>query len=145
MQHNKKIFVVDDDLFSLNLYRQELENLGQSDISTFQNGSICLYNLFQKPTIVFLDYYMNDISGLEVLKKIKRFDPKIHVVMISGQENAQVAVEAMKFGAFDYLVKGDNEGEKISKVLTRISTLEGQLKKSMPSFFQRFFSTRSAN
>ncbi len=145
MQNLKKIFVVDDDLFSLNLYRQELENLGQSDISTFQNGSICLYNLFQKPTIVFLDYYMNDISGLEVLKKIKRFDPNIHVVMISGQENAQVAVEAMKYGAFDYLVKGDNEGEKISKVLNRISTIESQLKRSMPSFFQRFFASKSAN
>lgn len=145
MKNTKKIFVVDDDLFSLNLYRQELENLGLNDISTFQNGSICLYNLFQKPAIVFLDYYMNDISGLEVLKKIKRFDPNIHVVMISGQENSQVAVEAMKFGAFDYLVKGDNEGEKISKVLNRISTIEGQLKKSMPSFFQRLFSSKIAN
>lgn len=140
MKTLRKIFLVDDDLFSLNLYQQELENLGFNDITLYQNGTICLYNLFQRPSIIFLDHHMNDISGIEVLKKIKRYDPNIYVVMISGQESMKVAIEALKYGAFDYIIKGDNETEKIKKVIEKIELVEEQLKKDNPSFLQKLFS-----
>jgi DNA-binding NtrC family response regulator len=124
MNNSRQIFLVDDDNFSINLYRQVLENNGYANVSTFLNASIALFNLEKKPSVVFLDYHMSDISGIEVLKKIKKFDKNIYVIMISGQEKIQVAFDAIKLGAFDYIEKGDNEIEKIMEVLEKIEKLE---------------------
>ena len=137
---NYKIFLVDDDLFCLNMYEQHIRNLGYEDISLFQNGTDCLNNLTQYPNIVFLDHKMDTLSGFEVLKKIKRFDPNINVVMVSGQENLQTGLNALKYGAFDYIIKGDQEHEKMESVIKRISELDIALNESKPSFFKKLFS-----
>ncbi len=55
--------------------------------------------------LVLLDLKLPDASGLEVLTKIKEIDPDILVIMITAITNAQPAVEAMKMGAYDYLMK----------------------------------------
>ena len=140
MEKSAKIFIVDDDLFTLNLYRQTIENLGFENISLFLYGSVCLNNLQQKPSLIFLDHNMGDLSGFEVLKKIKRFDPNIYVVIVSAQENMHIAIDALKYGAFDYIIKGDNELEKMQMVIDRIDLIEEELKKSKPSILQKILS-----
>jgi DNA-binding NtrC family response regulator len=140
MNNSRKIFLVDDDTFSINLYRQVLENNGYTDVSTFFNSSIALFNLEKKPSVVFLDYQMSDISGIEVLKKIKKFDKSIYVIMISGQEKIKVAFDAIKLGAFDYIEKGDNELEKIIQVLEKIEKLEAEKPLKKPSILDKIAS-----
>lgn len=135
-----KLFLVDDDAFSLHLYRQNIINLGFTDVQTFDNGIECLNNLNMKPEIVFLDHNMDTLTGFEVLKKIKRVDPNIFVVMISAQENMKTAVDALKYGAFDYIIKGDNELKKIENVLNRIVSLKEEMKKSKSGFLQKILS-----
>ena len=137
--HNFKIFLVDDDLFSLNLYRQHIRNLGYQDITTFENGTTCLNQLNQNPEVIFLDHNMDVLNGFELLKKIKRFNPNTYVVMVSGQEKLQTAVDALRYGAFDYIIKGDHETDKMSKVLQRITQVEEMLKKSKPSLLKKIF------
>jgi DNA-binding NtrC family response regulator len=132
-----KIFLVDDDAFSLALYEQTLRSLGCTQISTYNNGTDCLNALIEKPQVIFLDHNMDNLTGFEVLKKIKRFDPNIYVVMVSGQENMQQALDALRFGAFDYLIKGENETEKMQSVLTRIAQVQDLLKKKRPSFLNK--------
>lgn len=119
----RKIFIVDDDPFCRNLYHQCLVGLGYLDIRQFDNGQDCVNELVEQPEIVFLDYCMEPINGLEVLKKIKRFDPNIFLVIISGQDDMHVAVNAMKYGAFDYIVKGQNEMQRINTVMTKIENV----------------------
>jgi len=121
-----KIFLVDDDPFSLSLAEQHILNLGYTDITSFTNGTDCLNNLTQKPDVIFLDHTMDILTGFEVLIKVKRFDLNIHVVIRSGQENLRLAVEAMKHGAFDYIIKGDREFECIEEVMKRIAQLQDQ-------------------
>lgn len=140
MENQTKIFLVDDDLFSLNVYRQNVENLGYNDVSLFLNGTICLNNLHQKPTVIFLDHNMDDLNGFEVLKKIKRYDPNIYVVIISAQENMKVAIDALKYGAFDYIIKGDNESEKMKHVLLRIESIQKEIPKNKKSFIRKLLS-----
>lgn len=140
MDKTTKIFLVDDDLFSLNVYRQNLENLGYKDVSLFLNGTICLNNLHQKPTIVFLDHNMDDLNGFEVLKKIKRYDPNIYVVIISAQESMKIAIDALKYGAFDYIIKGDNESEKMKNVLLRIESIKNEIPNAPISFIKKLLS-----
>ncbi len=137
MKNERSIFLVDDDMFSINFYRQVIENLGYSNVSTFQNASIALYNLDKKPSVIFLDQHMNDISGVEVLKKIKRFEPNTYVIMISGQEKIQIAFDAIKYGAFDYIVKGDTAEEKIKEVLERIEKSEDANATPTPNFMNK--------
>jgi DNA-binding NtrC family response regulator len=139
-QSNFKVFVVDDDQFTLSWYAQYIGNLGSYDVTSFDNSLACLNNLTQEPNIIFLDHRMDNLSGLEVLRKIKRFNPNIYVVFISGQEDIQVAVNALKLGAFDYIIKGEGDLQKIADVLKRISDIQNLLQNRSGGFFSRILS-----
>ena len=89
-----KIFIVDDDIFCLSLYEQFLRNLGYTEMTSFNAGDDCLQHIKEQPALVFMDYNMEGMNGIEVLRKIKAFDSHIMVYIISGQENRQVATEA---------------------------------------------------
>jgi DNA-binding NtrC family response regulator len=133
---NFKIFLVDDDLFSLSIYEQNLRSLGYKHISTFQSGTDCLDQLTQKPDVIFLDYYLDVLSGFDVLKKIKHFDRNIYVVMVSVQGDMQMALDSLRYGAFDYLIKGENEMERMKTALEKIAQIKDILQKKSPLISQ---------
>jgi DNA-binding NtrC family response regulator len=118
-----KIFVVDDDIFCLTLYEQFLRNLGYSDMTSFNAGDECLHKIKEGPALVFMDYNMEGMNGIEVLKKIKAINPRIMVYIISGQENSQVAKEAMQHGALDYVVKSSLSPDKMGVIMQRVEQL----------------------
>ena len=134
-----KIFVVDDEILYLSIFEQYLLNLGYKNVSTFQNGSDCLNKLLENPEVVFLDYSMGNMTGYDVLKKIKRFNPNTYVVMISGQNEIKPAVDTLKHGAFDYIQKGDNVESRIKDVMHRILVIRDALERSKPSFLKTIF------
>jgi DNA-binding NtrC family response regulator len=107
-------FIVDDDTISRKIYQQHLANLGFTQVHEFSNGTDCLENLDLQPDVMFLDYDMTPINGIELLKKVKQICPNIQLLMLSGQKDLRVAVDAMKNGAFDYIVKGEKDLEKIA-------------------------------
>lgn len=139
-QNQFKFFIVDDDVFCANVYEQYLKNMNHNDITFFDNGNDCLLNLNLNPDIIFLDHNMEDITGFEVLKKIKRYNPNIYVVMVSGQENIKTAVDALKYGAFDYIIKDALVCEKMTLIINKIINVKEELKKSNPNFIQRILS-----
>ena len=139
-QNQFKFFIVDDDIFCANLYEQYLKNLNYTDITYYSNGHDCLSNLHNLPDIIFLDHNMEDMNGFEVLKKIKRINPNIYVVMVSAQENIKTAVDALKFGAFDYIIKDNNVCGKMNIIISNIIKVKEQLKKSNPGFFRKMLS-----
>jgi len=118
--NNMRIFLVDDDEFCMNVYKQHLNSLGYFDVAGFSNGPDCLNNLSFGPDVIFLDHGMDYLTGLEVLKKIKVYAPDIFVVFLSGQANLLTAVKALKLGATDYIVKGIYDLVNITKVLNTI-------------------------
>ncbi len=118
---NLKIFCVDDELFTLHLSEQVLKNLDYQDVSIFQNGSDCLAHLEENPDVVFLDYNMNGLNGLDVLKKIKKYNPSIYVVMLSAQTNKDITLETIDFGAFTFMKKEGNLQDSLSGILKRIA------------------------
>jgi DNA-binding NtrC family response regulator len=136
-QSQFKFFIVDDHIFSAKMHVQFLKNLGLDDITYYSNGSDCLKNLQQNPDIIFLDHHMEDISGLEVLKEIKKINPNIYVVMVSGETNVKIAMDALQFGAFDYILKDDLVADKMKKTLNKIIIVKEQLKKSPSSLIKK--------
>ncbi len=139
-QHSYHIFLVDDDQFYLSIFEKRLLNKGYQVISSFTNGVDCLNSLGEKPDVIFLDHNMDTFSGYEVLKKIKRFDPNIFVVMVSGQEDIKTAVDSLKHGAFDYILKSNDDEQKINEVLEKITIVKDLQARKKPSILKSIFS-----
>lgn len=114
------ITLVDDDPFCLSFYEQYLLSLGFQNVTAFNNATDCISKLTDTTDIVFVDYHMDALNGIDVLKEIKRFNPDIYVVFISGQDEVQVVLDSFNNGAFDYIVKGKNDKDKIAAVLNKI-------------------------
>lgn len=112
-----KIFLVDDDELTVKLTRFHLRLHGYEDVSTYSNGLSCLNNLIYKPQVIFLDKHMDDMAGLDVLKKIKEIDSSIFVAIFSGDDNPLVIEEFKKHGANEYIVKGLDAMKKIEDIL----------------------------
>jgi two-component system response regulator AtoC len=101
----KKILVIDDErdigwLFSKILTEEGYQVLialnGREGISTIQK---------EKPDLVILDLKLPGMDGIETLREIRKFDKDLLVVVLTGYETVETAVEAMKLGAYDYFSK----------------------------------------
>ena len=115
-----KVFIVDDDPFCRMMYHQHLLNLGFKESSLFSCGPDCISRLSEKPDIIFIDYDMKPFNGLETLQLIRQYDPNIYLVMLSAQKDIRVAINALKYGAFDYISKGKDDLDMMTKAITNI-------------------------
>lgn len=101
----EKILVVDDELLIRDFIYETLKRQN-FDVTVAENGKKALALLKDKSfDMVFTDMKMPEITGIDVLKKIKEISPKTIVVVITGHGTIENAVEAMKLGAFNYLIK----------------------------------------
>lgn len=131
-------FVVDDDPFIGTVYRKLLNDIGFTNVHHFQSGVDCLNNLHLSPEIILLDYDLPKMTGFEVLKKIKRVVPDSAVIMISGQEDMATALNTLKYGAFDYIIKDGTETTRIELALARLERLKS-IRPAEKSFFKKLF------
>ncbi len=121
-----KISVVEDELmFGKTLQRSlETEN-PNAEVRVFTTGKDFLDNLHENPHIVTLDYNLPDITGLELLQEIKKYNPEISVVLISGQEDVEVVVKAYEMGADRYIVKNEKALVEVVKSVKEFSEKVG--------------------
>ncbi|MFC1869036.1 sigma-54-dependent transcriptional regulator [Thermodesulfobacteriota bacterium] len=100
-----KILIVDDEMIMRESLAGWLERDGYI-IEKVESGEEALESIKDtKFDIMLVDIKMEGISGLEVLKRVKESDPDTEVVMITAYGSISTAIEAMKNGAFDYLLK----------------------------------------
>lgn len=114
-----RIFIVEDNELYAKVLRKQLE-VENFNVNVFTTGIDCLNNLDKSPDIILLDYTLPDMNGDAVLKEIKIRKPQIHVIIISGQNDISTAVELLKSGAYDYLAKGPDTREKLSRIIYNI-------------------------
>lgn len=105
MANKAHILVTDDERAIRSTLKEILEFEGYT-VSTAESGAEAL-KILAKETIhlMFLDIKMKGMDGLETLKKLRETGSEIPVVMISGHGTIEIAVEATKYGAFDFLEK----------------------------------------
>ena len=115
-----KIFVVEDDEWYRKLLVHNLSLNPDYDIESFANGKDCLSNLNKNPDVITLDYRLPDMQGLEILKKIKAENEEIQVILISEQDEIDVVVELLKYGAYDYIVKSKDIRERLLNTVQNI-------------------------
>jgi len=121
----KKIFVVDDDTMLTEAIKDWLTRNVPHQVSIFYTGEDCLKHLYEKPEVVVLDYFLNTVSkdaanGIEILKAIKKYDPSIHVIILSSQEHYGIAVQTIQKGAEQYVIKDEKAFEKIASLINEL-------------------------
>lgn len=124
-----KLFLVDDDAMYLRLLEIEFLQHTEFAIETFATGELCINHLPSKPDIIVLDYHLdgieiNAMNGITVLQKIKSFNPKIPVIMLSAQDKIEVAINCMHNKAYDYVVKNETAFMRLQKIIQRILEFE---------------------
>ena len=107
-QFISRIYVIDDDPVFGRIIQKKLEENTNYDVTVFQSGEDFFEHLKEDPDIVTLDYNLPGLSGTEILQRIKTYNPEIGTIVISGQQSAEVVVEAYKIGANNYIIKNDN-------------------------------------
>jgi len=115
-----RVFVVEDNDWYNKLLVHNLSLNPDYQVIGFQKGRDCIANLGQDPDVVTLDYRLPDMSGIEVLKQIKKENPDIQVIMISEQADINVVVELLKEGAYDYIVKTNDIRERLLNTVQHI-------------------------
>jgi two-component system, NtrC family, response regulator AtoC len=114
-----RIFIVEDNALYAKVLKKQLDN-EQFEVSIFLTGRDCLKQLDKSPDIILLDYTLPDMYGNLVLKEIKEKKPSVHVIIISGQNDIDTAVELLKNGAYDYITKGADTREKLSRTIQNL-------------------------
>lgn len=122
-----KVFLVDDDVKTLIMLKGHLEKRIKHaiQVNVFAYGENCLDRLDENPDIVVLDYYLNAIKedaldGIEVLKKIRELSPNTRIIMISGQESIETALETVRLGAYDYIIKNEKAMQRLELLVNKI-------------------------
>ncbi len=100
-----KILIVDDEPFNLDLLEQELSDLGYAVVRA-ETGAAALTQIDKiAPDLVLLDYLMPGMNGIEVLQTIRKTQNDLPIVMITAYGTIDLAVEAIKAGADDFITK----------------------------------------
>ena len=101
----KKLLILDDNLHVLDVLKEFFESDDLELILVSDSEEAIERVKTDHPNVVLIDMKMPKKSGLDVLREIKEIDPRICVIIMTGYLTTQNAIEAMKFGAYDYLTK----------------------------------------
>jgi DNA-binding NtrC family response regulator len=116
----KKILAIDDDQAVLNYLNIMLLQTGFYQVSTLVNSSKAFQELKNNNyDLLLLDMDMPEVNGLEILKHIKEKNIDIETIVLTGVEDVELAVSAMKLGAFDYLTK-PVENEQLLRIIASV-------------------------
>jgi len=116
MPEKAKVLIVDDEAhFCRSL--QKILTARNIDVYAVNRGEDALAEIGKNPyDVVLLDIKMPGISGIEVLKRMKEQGIKAEVIVLSGHASVDTAVEIVKYGAYDYLLKPCDTDELLIKI-----------------------------
>jgi DNA-binding NtrC family response regulator len=108
-----RIFVIEDDPTYTKFLRYVFELNPDYEVYYFEGGKSAIEKLHLNPTVITLDYALPDMDGEAVLKQIQEYDPEINVIVVSAQEKIGTAINLLKLGAYDYIVKDNDAKDRI--------------------------------
>ena len=105
MNNTKKILIVDDEENIRRIFKKALEKKNYT-VHTAPNAEDALQKIKnQKYSLIFSDIFMDGMSGLALLKEVKKINPQTRVVVMTAQDTMNNTIEAMRMGAYDYISK----------------------------------------
>ncbi len=119
------VYIVEDNEWYNRLLVHNLSLNPDYVVKSFFSGKDLLAELSNQPDVVTLDFRLPDMNGDELLKKIKQEYPAIEVIVISEQQEVETAVQLLKLGAYDYLVKSDDIRDRLLNAVNHLRKSAG--------------------
>ena len=117
-----KVFIIEDDPIFGKVVQRAIENESDMyDVRVFKSGQDFFDNLHLNPDIVSIDYNLPDMTGLDILRRVKKYNEDIATVILSGQEKVEVVVEAYTHGANRYIIKNEKAIVEMAQVVKNLS------------------------
>ena len=113
----RKIFLIEDNKTEGLLLKLALNSLEDIEIKTFTNGNDLIENLDENPDIALVDIMLPDISGFEVVKIIREFNPNIKIIVVSAQKEIEMIAKMQSLGIFNYVVKSEYAIQYLKEIL----------------------------
>jgi len=111
-----RLLLVDDEKDFIGMLSQRLETRGL-DVMTALNGGEAVDLIREREfDVVVLDVLMPGKDGISTLKEIKELKPLVQVIMLTGHATVETAIEGMKRGAYDYLMKPTEMKDLVEKI-----------------------------
>lgn len=114
------IFIVEDDDWYGEILQYHLSLNPDYQVFLFKTAKECLSKMSLRPDLITLDFSLPDITGDKLFKKIREINAAIPVIMISSQEDISVAVNLLKMGVNDYLIKDEATKDLLWNSVIRI-------------------------
>jgi DNA-binding NtrC family response regulator len=115
-----KIYIIEDDPWYGELLKYQLSMNPDYEVTLFQTAKEGLNALYKKPDVVCIDYSLPDMTGEKLLQKINAENNAIPVVVISGQDQISIAINLLKVGARDYIIKDENTKDLLWNAILKI-------------------------
>ncbi|MCF8067512.1 MAG: response regulator [Desulfobacterales bacterium] len=111
-----KVLLVDDEVEFIDTLAQRLE-VRDFEVTTANDGDTAIKLVSDQDfDVIVLDVLMPGKDGIETLKEIKTIEPLIHVIMLTGNATVETAINGMKLGAYDYLMKPTETEDLVEKI-----------------------------
>jgi len=120
---NPLIFVVEDNQLYSRLVVSYLKTNKFTNVESFATGEDVLKNMHRNPDIVIQDYLLDGITGIEVLIKAKKIYPEVEFIFLSGNDNIEIAINSMKYGASNYIVKDKQALQKLVQKIRQMTSV----------------------
>ena len=123
---NLLIYVVEDNEMYNKLVTGVISKQGFNRVKSFRSGKECIKAVIggEKPDIVIQDYHLDDSTGIDVLLNVKKHSKFSEFIFLTANENMEVAVNSIKYGAFDYIIKDNDVAlKKVVNKVGKISTV----------------------
>jgi DNA-binding NtrC family response regulator len=110
------LLLVDDEESFVDILAERLRNR-DFDVTTALNGEDALQKINEYDVdVAIIDVMMPGLSGIETLREIKRLKPLVEALMLTGHATVETAIEGMKLGAYDYLMKPCDMDQLLAKI-----------------------------
>lgn len=124
-----RILIVDDERDFIEMLSMRLEQAGEKIWTAF-SGMECMDILSETSIdVIIMDLRMPGMDGIETLRGIKKHYPLTEVILLTGHGSAETAVEGLKLGAFDYLIKPADFKELTDKLMAAWHRREEQVER----------------
>jgi len=113
---NIRVLLVDDEEQFVEVLAQRLQARNCQVESAFNGDDAIAFINAHEVDVVILDVLMPGRDGVETLREIKRIKPLVEVIMLTGHGTVETAIQGMKLGAYDYLMKPTDTTELVDKI-----------------------------
>ena len=137
-----KVLLVDDEKQFVETLALRLEARDFAVATAFNGDQALDYLKGKDVDVVVLDVLMPGLSGIDTLREMKKIRPLTEVIMLTGHATVETAIEGMKLGAFDYLMKPTEIEELVEKITKAHGRKTEQEERIQKATIERITQTR---